>query len=256
MDMKQEEITTLHDLNLDKEKLMKNISDVAVERPVSVILPMLYSEIKSDALANIVKQLNKCTYLKEVIVPLSAKTEEEFIHVKQFFKKLEIPRLVMWCNGPKIENLLTSLKSEGLNLTKYRGKGRDVWLALGIANLRSYAVALHDADIQGYNEMIPTKLLYPILEPELDFKFNKGYYARVNIKRTVMYGRVFRLFLHPLLKSLVDLLGSEPDFVRFMRSFRYPISGEFALTSKGFVRLILVFMSINIKRLVIQTKGL
>ncbi len=231
MDMKQEEITTLHDLNLDKEKLMKNISDVAVERPVSVILPMLYSEIKSDALANIVKQLNKCTYLKEVIVPLSAKTEEEFIHVKQFFKKLEIPRLVMWCNGPKIENLLTSLKSEGLNLTKYRGKGRDVWLALGIANLRSYAVALHDADIQGYNEMIPTKLLYPILEPELDFKFNKGYYARVNIKRTVMYGRVFRLFLHPLLKSLVDLLGSEPDFVRFMRSFRYPISGEFALTS-------------------------
>ncbi len=231
MDMKQEEITTLHDLSLDKEKLMKNISDVSNERPVSIILPMLYSEIKSDALANIVKQLNKCTYLKEVIVPLAAKKEEEFIHVKRFFKKLEIPRLVMWCNGPKIENLLTSLKSEGLNLLKYHGKGRDVWLALGIANLRSYAVALHDADIQGYNEMIPTKLLYPLLEPELDFKFNKGYYARVNIKRTVMYGRVFRLFLHPLLKSLVDVLGFEQDFVRFMRSFRYPISGEFALTS-------------------------
>ena len=231
MDMKQEEITTLHDLNLDKEKLMKNISDVAVERPVSVILPMLYSEIKSNALGNIVTQLNKCTYLKEVIVPLAAKKEEEFIHVKRFFKKLEIPKLVMWCNGSKIENLLTQLKAEGLNLTKYHGKGRDVWLALGIANLRSYAVALHDADIQGYNEMIPTKLLYPLLEPELDFKFNKGYYARVNIKRTIMYGRVFRLFLHPLLKSLVDLLGSEPDFIRFMRSFRYPISGEFALTS-------------------------
>ncbi len=231
MDMKQEEITTLHDLNLDKEKLMKNISDVVNERPVSIILPMLYSEIKSDALANIVKQLNKCTYLREVIVPLAAKKEEEFIHVKRFFKKLEIPRLVMWCNGPKIENLLTSLKSEGLNLSKYHGKGRDVWLALGIANLRSYAVALHDADIQGYNEMIPTKLLYPLLEPELDFKFNKGYYARVNIKRTVMYGRVFRLFLQPLLKSLVDVLGFEQDFVRFMRSFRYPISGEFALTS-------------------------
>ncbi len=231
MDMKQEEITTLHDLNLDKEKLLKNISDVAAERPVSVILPMLYSEIKSDALGNIVTQLNKCTYLKEVIIPLAAKKEEEFIHVKRFFKKLEIPKLVMWCNGTKIENLLTSLKSEGLNLTKYRGKGRDVWLALGIANLRSYAVALHDADIQGYNETIPAKLLYPLMEPELDFKFNKGYYARVNIKRTVMYGRVFRLFLQPLLRSLVDTLGSEQDFVRFMRSFRYPISGEFALTS-------------------------
>ena len=46
-----------------------------------------------------------------------------------------------------------------------------------------------------------------------------------------MYGRVFRLFLHPLLGSLVELIGCEPDFVRFLRSFRYPISGEFALTS-------------------------
>jgi len=229
--MKQDEITTLHDLNLDKNKLMKNISDAAAERPVSVIMPMLYSEIKNDALGNIVKQLNKCTYLKEVIVPLAAKNKEEFNHVKRFFKNLTIPKLVMWCNGPRIENLLTQLNSEGLNLTRYRGKGRDVWLALGIANLRSYAVALHDADIQGYTEVLPTKLLYPILEPELDFKFNKGYYARVNINRTIMYGRVFRLFLHPLLKSLVDLLENESDFIRFLRSFRYPISGEFALTS-------------------------
>ncbi len=231
MDMKQEEITTLHDLNLDKDKLLKNISDISIERPVSVVMPMLYSEIKSDALGTIVQQLNKCTYLKEVIIPLAAKNEEEFNHVKLFFRKLNIPNLIMWCNGPKIVNLLTQLKSEGLNLTKYVGKGRDVWLALGIANLRSYAVALHDADIQGYTEVIPTKLLYPILEPELDFKFNKGYYARVNINRTIMYGRVFRLFLHPLLKSLVDLLETEPNFIRFLRSFRYPISGEFALTS-------------------------
>jgi len=73
--------------------------------------------------------------------------------------------------------------------------------------------------------------LYPIVEPELDFKFNKGYYARVNLEKKIIYGRVFRLFLHPLLRSFVDLLGSEPSFVRFLRSFRYPISGEFALTS-------------------------
>ncbi|UCD12944.1 MAG: hypothetical protein JSW60_05095, partial [Thermoplasmatales archaeon] len=158
MDMKQEEITTLHDLNLDKNKLMKNISDAAAERPVSVVMPMLYTEIKNDALGNIVKQLNKCIYLKEVIIPLAAKNKEEFNHVKRFFRNLTIPKLVMWCNGPRIENLLTQLKSEGLNLTRYRGKGRDVWLALGIANLRSYAVALHDADIQGYTEVLPTKL--------------------------------------------------------------------------------------------------
>jgi glucosyl-3-phosphoglycerate synthase len=173
MDMKQEEITTLHDLNLDSVKLIENISAISGERPVSVVMPMLYSEIKNDALENIVKQLNKCTYLKEVIVPLAAKNENEFDQVKRFFRNLKIPKLIMWCNGPRIENLLTQMKSKGLSLTEYVGKGRDVWLALGIANLRSYAVALHDADIQGYTEVIPTKLLYPLLEPELDFNFDE-----------------------------------------------------------------------------------
>jgi len=231
MDIKQEEITTLHGLCVDDKKLMKSVHDATTERPVSLVMPMLYREIKSDALGNIIKHLNKCEYLKEIVVPLAAKDEQEFKHVKRFFSELKIPKLIMWCNGPKIEKLLNELKPEGLNLSRYRGKGRDVWLALGIASIRSYAIALHDADIQGYTEMIPTRLLYPIVEPELDFKFNKGYYARVNLEKNIMYGRVFRLFLHPLMKSLVDEIGFEPDFVRFLRSFRYPISGEFAMTS-------------------------
>ena len=137
----------------------------------------------------------------------------------------------MWCNGPKVEKLLNELKLEGLNFIKYKGKGRDVWLAMGIASIKSYAFALHDADVLHYDEMIPTKLLYPIIEPEFDFKFNKGYYARVNLEKKIIYGRVFRLFLHPLLRAFVDNIGYETNFVRFLRSFRYPISGEFALTS-------------------------
>jgi len=231
MDIKQDEITTLHELCLDKKKLIKTVSDVAAERPVSVIMPMLYKEIKNDALPNIKKGLNKCNYLKEVIIPLAAKNEKEFKQVKRFFSDLKVSHLVMWCNGPKITRLLDNLKKDDINVLKYRGKGRDVWLAMGIASIRSYAIAFHDADVLGYTEMIPTKLLYPIVEHELDFKFNKGYYARVNLEKKILYGRVFRLFLHPLLRSFVDEIGSEPNFVRFLRSFRYPISGEFALTS-------------------------
>jgi len=231
MDIKQEEITTLHDLCIDKQKLLKSIHDVANERPVCVVMPMLYSEINNNVLGNILKQLSKCDYLREVIIPLAAKSDKEFDQVKRFFSRLTIPKLIMWCDSPQIESVLTQLKSGGLNLIKYKGKGKDVWLALGIANIRSYGIAFHDADIQGYTDMFPAKLLYPILEPELDFKFNKGYYARVNLDRRIMYGRVFRLFLYPLMKSFVDLLECEPNFVRFLRSFRYPISGEFALTS-------------------------
>ena len=231
MDIKQEEITTLHQLCIDDEKLFKTVSEAAAERPVSVIMPMLYKEINNNALRTIAKGLDKCTYLKEIIIPLAAKNEKEFKEVKRFFSDLKVPHLIMWCNGPRVSKLLENLKGDGLNLLKYRGKGRDVWLATGIASLRSYAIALHDADVLGYTEMIPTKLLYPLVEPELDFKFNKGYYARVNLEKKIIYGRVFRLFLHPLLSSFVDQNGFEPNFIRFMRSFRYPISGEFALTS-------------------------
>ncbi len=231
MDIKQEEITTLHGLRVDKKELIRSIKDIVIERPASVVMPMLYRETKSDALGNIIKGLNKCNYLKEVVIPLSASSNDEFKKVKKFFSKLEIPKLVIWCDGPKIEKLLIELKEEGLDFLKYKGKGRDVWLAFGIASLHSYAIVLHDADIYSYDELFPAKLLYPILEPELDFKFNKGYYARINFEKNVMYGRVFRLFLHPLLQALVEEIGFEPDFIRFLRSFRYPLSGEFALTS-------------------------
>ncbi len=231
MDFKQERIATLHEFNIDKKKLIKTVIDATNVRPASVIMPMLYKEINRDSLYNIKKGLNNCTYLKEIIIPLAAKNEKEFSHVKRFFSDLKIPHLIMWCNGPKIENILNELKTDGIDLFKYRGKGRDVWLALGIASLRSYAIALHDADIMIYDEMIPTKLLYPLVEPELDFKFNKGYYARVNTEKNIMYGRVFRLFLYPLILSLKEQTDYELKFVNYLNSFRYPISGEFALTS-------------------------
>jgi len=231
LDARQDEVTTLHDLCVDKKNLIKSVSEAVRVRPSAVIMPMLYREIKSNALSEIKNGLSKCNYLNEIIIPLAAKDEKEFNQVKRFFKDLKTPHLIMWCNGPRVEKLLIGLKREGLNLLKYAGKGRDVWLAMGIASINNYAFALHDADVQNYDEMIPTKLLFPIVEPEIDFKFNKGYYARVNLEQKIMYGRVYRLFLNPLLRAFIDNIGHETEFIRFLRSFRYPISGEFALTS-------------------------
>ena len=231
MDIKQEEIATLHEFKIDKDRLIRELREVTNERPVSIIIPMLYEEIKRRELKGIVKCLNKCDYVSKVFISLAAKTEKEFRDVKKFFSFLKIPKLVIWCDGPRIKELLFDLKEEGFDLIKHGGKGRDVWLALGIASLESYGIAMHDADIRNYTELIPTKLLYPIVEPDLDFKFNKGYYARIGSNENRMYGRVFRLFLQPLLRALVDQIGRESNFLSFLRSFRYPLSGEFALTS-------------------------
>ena len=230
MDLKQEDITTLHACSIDKKVLIKSIKDIVPERPVSLVMPMLYQEIKTETLVNIIKGLNKCNYLNQIIIPLAAQSKDQFQEVKKYFSQLKISHLIMWCNSPQIHEILIELKDKGLDFFKYKGKGRDAWLAFGIASLDNYAIILHDADIVNYDELFPAKLVYPLLEPELDFKFNKGYYARMNLDKRIMYGRVVRLFVQPLLSALSEQMEKDADFVRYLKAFRYPLSGEFALT--------------------------
>ncbi len=69
------------------------------------------------------------------------------------------------------------------------------------------------------------RLCYPVLNPNLNFEFCKGYYARVSDR---MHGRVTRLLITPLIRALESLFGFLP-FLRYLDSFRYPLSGEFAM---------------------------
>jgi len=62
------------------------------------------------------------------------------------------------------------------------GKGRDVWLALGVAARHDYVV-VHDADATTYSVAHVPKLLFPLAN---GFQFSKGYYARVENGR--LYG--------------------------------------------------------------------
>jgi glucosyl-3-phosphoglycerate synthase len=53
----------------------------------------------------------------------------------------------------------------------------------------------------------------------------KAYYARVSDR---LHGRVTRLLLSPLLAAFTRLIGDDP-YIRYLSSFRYPLSGEFAV---------------------------
>src|SRR5512138_637910 len=96
-------------------------------------------------------------------------------------------------------------------------------------------IALHDADVLDYDRAMLARLLYPVCDPILNFDFCKGYYARFTDR---LNGRVARLFVGPLLGSLHALLGTNP-YIEFLASFRYPLSGEIAL-SAGLLRQIRV----------------
>ena len=66
-------ITTLHNLS-DRpvEALESELSGFATQRPMALVLPCLYSELKGSALPCIVEKLKSVTYLHRVVVTLAA----------------------------------------------------------------------------------------------------------------------------------------------------------------------------------------
>jgi glucosyl-3-phosphoglycerate synthase len=89
-------------------------------------------------------------------------------------------------------------------------------------------IAQHDCDIRNYDRELLIRLCYPVANPNLGFEFCKGYYARVS---TQMYGRVMRLFFTPLVRTLLKVTRDVP-FLHFLDSFRYALSGEFAMKAE------------------------
>ena len=229
MDFSQERITTIHDYSINGQKIADRISKLSLVRPGVVIIPMLYDEIKSDSLKLIIDQLNKSSYIKQVTIALSAEDSSQYRGVLDFFGQLNIPHIVVWCNGPRIQKILEEMKEKELDITTFTGKGKDVWIAIGVASLYGYAIAFHDADIKTYDKYLPAKLLYPIIEPELDFFYNKGYYARIDTENKQMFGRVHRLFVEPLMETVVKDINNK-EILQYLQAFRYPLSGEFAMT--------------------------
>ena len=230
MDFSQDLITTVQDLgSIDRKKVNRRLEDLAMERPATTVIPMLYSELQSGLLVNIVEQLNTCNYISSVVIALTAKDETEYKETVDFFKRLTIPHIVVWCESPNIQEVFYSLEDKGIDVSGYTGKGKAVWTAIGVASLESYAVLLHDADIESYTADIPARLLLPILDPEMDFFFTKGYYARISDSK--MYGRITRLFVYPFIDALSTVTDDRSAYLTYLRAFKYPLSGEFAMTT-------------------------
>ena len=61
------------------------------------------------------------------------------------------------------------------------GKGRAVWIALGyvLGTRRAQVIALHDCDIATYSRDMVARLVYPVADPDIDYEYSKGYYARL-----------------------------------------------------------------------------
>jgi glucosyl-3-phosphoglycerate synthase len=222
-------ITTLHRLgNPSLEKIEGELLKFSRTRPVALVLPALYSEFEGPAMPGIVQELSKVKYLCETVLVLDRASDKEFRQVREFMAPVPGPVKIIHNDGKRILEIYDTLKRNGLDVGE-RGKGRSAWLAYGyvIANGKCDVIALHDCDIVNYSRELLARLCYPVANPQLDFVFCKGYYSRVTNK---LHGRVTRLLITPLVRSL-QKLGGEHQFLTFLDSFRYPLAGEFAMTT-------------------------
>jgi len=220
-------VTTLHNLSRRPvEEIEEELRGFSKKRPMSLILPSLFSELEGDALPNIVNHLEGADYLSEIVIGLDRADEDQYRHALKFFGKLPQHHRVLWNEGPRLQALDAELQA--LNLApKELGKGRNVWYCMGytLASNRSESVALHDCDIVTYDRELLARLIYPVANPRFNYEFCKGFYARVADGK--INGRVSRLLVTPLLRALKKMFG-EMEYLQFMDSFRYPLAGEFS----------------------------
>ena len=220
-------VTTLHNLShRPLAEIEQELREFSKKRPMSLILPSLFSELEGDALPNIVNHLEGADYLNEIVIGLDRADEDQYRHALKFFNKLPQHHRVLWNEGPRLQALDAELQE--LNLApKELGKGRNVWYCMGytLASNRSESVALHDCDIVTYDRELLARLIYPVANPRFNYEFCKGFYARVADGK--INGRVSRLLVTPLLRALKKMFG-EMEYLQFMDSFRYPLAGEFS----------------------------
>ena len=196
------------------------------DQPMELILPCLYSELESDALQNILNKLNKINFLNHIIIGLDKANEQQYLNSKKYFSILKTKHSILWNDGPRLKKLQNILHKEGIADVE-DGKGKNVWYCIGYAISRNTAdaIAFHDCDIKTYDENILIKLFYPLINRSMGYSFSKGFYPRYSDSK--LNGRVTRLLVTPLVKSLIMLFGRN-EYLEFIDSFKYPLAGEYA----------------------------
>lgn len=221
-------VATFHRLGaLNLERLEDDLRRFNDHRPLALVLPTTPKELDSPALRGILANVKELAYLNEIVVTLGRTDDPaHFTQAREMFSVLPQRHRIVWASGPRFLELYKLLEANDLSAGE-DGKGRSAWTAYGyiLAREESKVIGLHDCDIVNHSREMVGRLFYPVASPHIDYAFCKGYYARVTDR---MHGRVTRLFVTPLVRSLIKLFGYLP-FLVYLDSFRYALAGEFSM---------------------------
>ena len=224
-------ITTIHDLGTVQRGQLQSLLEAATHTyRVGLILPITAADMRAEPFQRIVHQLAEISFIDTCVIVLNrAPDVDDYRFALRTTSALGPSVNVLWTDGDRGAAGLRQLADAGFDLS-VPGKGRAVWLAFGylLADPKIKAFVLHDCDIVDYDAEMLMRLCLPMAHPSFDFDFCKAYYARCTDR---MHGRVARLLVAPLLRALIAVIGND-DFLVFLTSFRYPLAGEFAVTSQ------------------------
>ena len=208
------------------EELEAQILALTPKFPVSLVIPMIPTEMEMPALGRILDELCQVSYLESLVISLNRATREDYERAVRYFDRYSGRKVILWSEARATQAFLAKMEQAGLNVGS-AGKGRACWLAMGLllAEEKVDYIAFLDADIVNFSREMLARLILPALDPIVDFDFVKAYYARFSER---LHGRVTRLFVSPMLAAFTRLIGADP-YIRYLSSFRYPLSGEFAV---------------------------
>lgn len=209
MDYAQDRIATLHDLG-------GTVPPAPVER-ATVVVPMAEAEAASLAAERTLNALERVEPGR-VVVPLRS-GPDRVDSVREWLASFDLQIELLWCSGDRLAALL-----DGQGLDGDGGKGRDVWLALGVAAHHGEYVVCHDADRRNYTPADVPRLLAPLAD---GYQFTKGFYARV--EDGVLFGRLWRLCYVPLVRAIAE--RHTAPVLDYLEAFRYALAGEFGLSA-------------------------
>lgn len=201
------------------------------ESKIVVVIPCHVKHLEQGLIIDLLKKLHLITYLAEIVVVLNGQSSTPTDAIKNL-KHIDC-RITLLLEHPDANvQLQACLKLQNKPL---RGKGYALWLGFAYVCDKYQQMALIvtlDADLKTFTPAFLDKILYPLVF--LGAELNKGYYVRyANGKLT---GRLARLLVFPLLQAIKCQLGAH-DIYDFLSEFRYPLSGDVAITSSLISRL-------------------
>ena len=221
--LQSNKLTTLGSICFNEEAINEQIY---LSAPIVIVIPCHVRHLEQKLVMELLIKLQPIHYITEFVIVVNGKSPAPSDAINAL-KCIDSRVTVLLEAAEKNTLLQTQL---GLENEPLQGKGFALWLGFAYVCRRyqqQAIIATLDADIKNFTPAFLLKLIYPLLH--FNAHFNKSYYVRYEDGK--LNGRLTRLLVFPLLQAM-QRQADPSDLYSFLSEFRYPLSGDVAITSR------------------------